>query len=276
MSATLCRAPHAASPWMLFASVCLHCVLILMVVVLSSSLWKPKRAPEEAINRVTLVSAAKPITTETIRHIPSEFTEIPVEDLSPVEPEPRPKAAEQAKETILARAEAPAARTVIALKKRKKPPQRVEERKPEPDKKPAPQKPKDDPQSVIERSLAAAKNRLEAKKPESAPARAGGPATDEESARWFEEVKRLVNSRWSVFGDNLALELVTVIGVKLADDGRLIDASIRKSSGDEIFDSSAMRAVHGAAPFPSIPSQVREKIKAAGGLALKFSPGGIQ
>jgi TonB family protein len=69
---------------------------------------------------------------------------------------------------------------------------------------------------------------------------------------------------------------VTVIGVKIADNGRLMDASVDKSSGDQVFDRSAMRAVFQAAPFPPIPSELKEKISKAGGLALRFTPKGMQ
>jgi len=279
MTATFFRARQTASPWMLFASVCLHCLLILTVVVFSSYLWKQQRPPEQPVARVSIVSAPlMPVTADTIQHDPEPKADVQIEDLLPLEPEPRLKTGELPRDIIQAKAAPRLEPPTIALKKRKKPPQRVEESKPQPDKRLAAQKPpeKEDPQSVIEKSLAAAKQRVEAGKQESARTRTGGPPVDEESARWFEGVKRLVNSRWSVFGDNRPVERVTVIGVKLANDGRLLEATIKASSGDEVFDSSAMRAVHQAAPFPSIPDTVLEKIKASGGLALKFAPGGMQ
>ena len=72
------------------------------------------------------------------------------------------------------------------------------------------------------------------------------------------------------------MERVTIIGVKIADNGRLMDASVDESSGDQVFDRSAMRAVLQAAPFPPIPSELKEKISKAGGLAFRFTPKGVQ
>jgi TonB family protein len=72
------------------------------------------------------------------------------------------------------------------------------------------------------------------------------------------------------------LERITIVGVRIADNGRLMDASVDESSGDQVFDRSAIRAVFQAAPFPPIPSELKEKISRAGGLALRFTSKGMQ
>jgi TonB family protein len=51
---------------------------------------------------------------------------------------------------------------------------------------------------------------------------------------------------------------------------------VNESSGDEVFDKSALRAVFQADPFPAVPTEVMGKIRKAGGLALRFTPKGMQ
>jgi colicin import membrane protein len=89
-------------------------------------------------------------------------------------------------------------------------------------------------------------------------------------------VRSRVNLHWSVFAEDQPVRRVTIIAVKIADDGELIDARVDESSGNQTFDLSAMRAVRQAAPFPSVPRMLREEIRKRGGLALRFTPGGMQ
>ena len=79
-----------------------------------------------------------------------------------------------------------------------------------------------------------------------------------------------------MLGDQTKLDKIAVIGVQIAEDGKLVDASIDSSSGDKLFDNSALRAIFHAAPFPPIPQEVTDKIRQSGGLALRFTPGGMQ
>ncbi|MGC8604942.1 MAG: TonB family protein [Desulfomonilaceae bacterium] len=110
------------------------------------------------------------------------------------------------------------------------------------------------------------------------PAGAGsGSQTSAEIARWFEAVRNRINSHWSVLGEeSKAPAKATIISVQLSDDGRLLEASIDSGSGDGFFDSSAMRAIYQSAPFPPMSPEISAKIRAEGGLALRFTPGGLQ
>ncbi len=105
---------------------------------------------------------------------------------------------------------------------------------------------------------------------------AGGALTDQELLRWLDMVKSRINSNWSVLADNRAVSRVTIIGVKLGHDGRVSDVAIDESSGDEAFDRSAIRAVLQATPLPPLTPETREKVLRAGGLALRFTPRGLQ
>ena len=177
------------------------------------------------------------------------------------------------------------------MKKRKQKPEKIEPKKKPTEAKSEAEKPKKEPEKklnsndFLEKRLAAIKKDLETKKSEKSKNRGAsgldtpagaGSSNDVEIARWFEAVRNKINSRWSVFGDEQKAARVTIISIQIGDDGRLLDASIDRSSGDRFFDSSAMRAIHQAAPFPAMTAEVSDKIKAAGGLALRFTPGGLQ
>ncbi|MGO9566742.1 MAG: TonB family protein [Desulfomonilaceae bacterium] len=292
MTSSYPRSPAAASPWGLVLSVCLHGLMFLVVISLSFSLSKVNKPAEESISRVKLVApqAYSPVV-EQIQHGPAEASNfLPEVRTQSQLPE---KVSEKPRATVEARVVASQNRDVVAIKKRKKPLRRVEAAK-EPDKKkpqPEPAKNKQDPQSFLEKRLAAIRQDVESKKTAASPPRPsqdgsqtpgrpegkqGGPSVDEESAQWFDGVKTLINSHWSILGDNRQVARVTIIGVKIADNGRLVDASVDESSGDQVFDRSAMRAVFQASPFPPVPSELKEKISKAGGLALRFTPKGMQ
>jgi TonB family protein len=88
-------------------------------------------------------------------------------------------------------------------------------------------------------------------------------------------VKSRINSQWFLTGDDPRKNKETIIGIQISDNGSLIKASVDKSSGDKVFDNSAMRAIHQAAPFPPLPSEVK-KIQESRGLGLRFTPRGMQ
>jgi colicin import membrane protein len=287
------RSPTAASPWGLMLSVCLHGLVFLAIITLSFSISKVTKPAEETVSRVTLVApkADSPVA-EQIQAGPTEVPNMVPEVLTQTEvPE---KIAEKPRATLEARAVAPRNPDVIAIKKRKKPARRVEVAKEPEKKKPQPEtaKKKEDPQSYLKKQLAAIREKVESKKTDAVPPRSlqgdasqppgrpegkqGGPAGDEQLARWFDGVKTRINTHWSVLGDDRQSERVTIIGVRIADNGRLVDASVDESSGDQVFDRSAMRAVFQADPFPPIPTEVKEKISKAGGLAFRFTPKGMQ
>ncbi len=174
----------------------------------------------------------------------------------------------------------------IHLTKRKKPPRRVDPPKP-PEKKPeqALQK-KEDALSFLNERLASIRREVESKKKDVTDLRddvsrnetvSSGPTLSEaELLRWLQLVKNRINSNWSIFVDNRSVSKITVIGVRLGDDGKVMDVAIDESSGDHTFDSSAMRAVLQASPFPPLTAETREKVVKAGGLALRFTPRGLQ
>lgn len=296
MTHVLVKKPQAASPWMLAVSVGLHGLVVLVALVVSATLAKKFAPTDEQITRVKLVAA--PASTAAVEKMPlnqaNVAPELPSEELE--QPRVAVEAAQPPREAIEARVAPTPAKEIIPLKRRKSPPQRVEAaKKPEkkPDKKAKEEPPPKElsPENHLEKRLASITREVERRKKEEAAKRLrggssqlaatpgsqeGGTVADEELVRWLEGVRSRINSHWSVLGDQRSLRRVTVIGVKIAESGRLLDASVHNSSGDDIFDGSALRAVFQADPFPRVPSQVLERIQKAGGLALRFTPGGMQ
>ncbi len=288
------RTVHAASPWMIAVSVIFHVTMVAAVVAVSSLAIRPHKVSTEEVRRVTLVQPTMgTMAAEKLQPATDNKAESPVlvETATPREPA---KAPEAKRETIRSRSVAAPSKDLIPLAKRRAPPKRLEAPKAEPKKevpkaktadakteKAKPAKP-ESPQSFLEKRMAAIRKDLENKKRDGSPgagnrgATSGSGKTDEELAHWLEQVRSAINAHWALFGQERRQEKVTVIGARIADDGKLTAAAVDRSSGDPVFDRSAMRAVYQAAPFPSVPLSARERIRKEGGLALRFTPGGMQ
>ncbi len=175
-----------------------------------------------------------------------------------------------------------------------KPPAKKPEKKAEkkPAKKPVEAvKKKENPDEFLAKKIAALREEVERKRSDAVAKRpkperssvAGGAGTDQGSdavdkqlLEWFMAVRTRINAKWSIFASYRHSDRVTVVGVQIADNGQLTGATIDESSGDEALDRSAMRAVYQASPFPAVPAEVAERIRKAGGLALRFSVKGMQ
>lgn len=281
---------RGTSPQMLAISAGLHIVAIAFLIMSAKYFSVAPKVTDLGVTNVKLVEA-RPLTKSAMEQLPQQAMEKTPEiaSIEPSEPARKPNTEIEQLKTVFAKAEplAPA----IQMKKRKQKPEKIEPRKKPAEAKPKTEKPAKEPEKklnsndFLEKRLAAIKKDLETKKSEKSRNRGAsgldtpagsGSSNDVEIARWFEAVRNRINSRWSVFGDEHKAARVTIISIQIGDDGRLLDASIDSSSGDRFFDSSAMRAIHQAAPFPPMTADVSDRIRAAGGLALRFTPGGLQ
>lgn len=295
MTLSFPKALDATSPAMLTCSVFLHGLILILIVSWSFLTPSPQRIPEAGVNRIKLVAPGfveRPL--EKVQRGPVKTNAVEADPVfqEPLAPEESREFNHEKVELQLANSHPSEA---IAVKKRARSAQRVD----------APQKkskvnseveaPKksavaEDP---LEKRLASIRKEVQDRKSKSsgtASAQAADSSGSSESnglktngdqaqdnlARWFEAVRTRINSHWSLFGDTRRVNRLTVVGVKLDDDGKLADASVDESSGDPVFDRSAVRAVFQAAPFPPLPMEVKERIRTSGGLALRFTPGGIQ
>ncbi|MBI5570871.1 MAG: cell envelope integrity protein TolA [Desulfomonile tiedjei] len=285
-------------PWILFISVFLHGIFILALVIVSHQVVTRKEPPNKKVSTlVNLVSdpSAAPPAMEKLQ-------ETPMSEVDTAASEP-PTVAEKTSEPTAVAREVVDERKIrgstetIRVSKRKRQMKQVKAAKPA-EKKPeatAQKKEKpEDPDAILQKKLAALREKVEKRKAAAPQAAAAGsangqpgssgnsgpnPGTDptfRELVRWLDGVRSRINSRWSVPTETRPVERVTIVGVRIGDDGRLIGATIHETSGDELFDRSAVSAVFQAAPFPPVPAEVSEKIRKAGGLALRFTPKGMQ
>jgi periplasmic protein TonB len=280
----------AASSWMVLASVLLHGALLGAVVMASSWVWDYKKPPEETVTRVTLISEPAPGPAIPEKIEPVEAPE-PSTPESPMIDEPAAPLPEPARTSVEPRLIDRVAREAIPLAKRKRPPLPVEapkeqaKEKPEPKKRP--KEPKEDPNSFIQKRMAELEKKVNDKKKASSPggnsqapgssgSNADSERADRELNRWKELVKSRINAHWSIMGETPRPNTEALIGIEISDNGVLVRAKVDKSSGDDLFDRSAMKAITQAAPFPPVPLEVKEKIRRSSGLALRFTPGGMQ
>jgi colicin import membrane protein len=277
-------------PWMVMVSLLAHGVMVCAVLVISAR-WLPAPKPPEirvpALKLVASKTMEPPPEPEKLLKTPTSEPE-PVQALEQIAQIP---AAALEQKIVQPKSLKREPKGQIKTAKNRREPKRVEL----PEEAPAvntekEQKPdKQDPEKQIEQRVAAIREKLQHKAAES-PAvaddkslqvnnqgRGSESTADQELGRWVEEVKHKVNENWTVMGFSRVTEdRSTLIGLTLTREGQLKTAYVDKSSGDEVFDGSAMKAVHQAIPFPQLSQEAVEKIGAEGGLAIMFTPRGIR
>jgi colicin import membrane protein len=86
---------------------------------------------------------------------------------------------------------------------------------------------------------------------------------------YYTEIWNAIRRQWALPEFLKAQKLETVLVIVVRRDGKVLDLRVERSSGNEIFDESARRAVRKAEPLPSFPaiySPVQEEI------GLRFRP----
>ncbi len=95
---------------------------------------------------------------------------------------------------------------------------------------------------------------------------------DMEFKEYYKKVSEKTQSRW-VYSGGSGEGLQTIISIKVDPTGMLIDYWIEKRSGNDLFDSSALKAIRKAAPYPPIPAELTSGALEIG---LRFCPGGCK
>ncbi|MEE9613391.1 MAG: cell envelope integrity protein TolA [Thermodesulfobacteriota bacterium] len=95
---------------------------------------------------------------------------------------------------------------------------------------------------------------------------------DLEFKAYYNEVGARIQSMW-VYPGEPQKGLEGWVSIKIGRDGDLKEVKIEKSSGNGIFDGSAIRAVKKAAPFPPLPEGIRGDFLEIG---VRFHPGGAR
>lgn len=291
MTTVYFKSRDAASPWMVMISVFLHAAGILAIVAVSFSISNPTKSKDISVSLVQ--APVGPPVIETIQTGPAEAPpDLAAPDVVEAPP-PSVEVAEVTRETVEQTKLTSFKREPVQFAKRKRPLRTLEADKPpekpkEPVKKKETATKKEDPKAYMEQKLAALKEKLKNQKAESLSSatgseaktgaknvQRGGAGADEELFVWVNGVKSRVRPYWSLIADSQQVEKDAKIGVQIAENGTLLNAKVDQSSGDRVFDDSALRAVYQASPFPPVPPQVKARISQEG-VILKFTSRGIQ
>ena len=291
------KLPRVISPGMLIASLCIHGLLLIALIVLYAVSHEQSKSQYINVGQVKLVEY--PHQIGMVKKIkPATISNQKEPDLEPLNMAKMEKSESKPKTHLLtSKSLSPGSEQKVQIKKSKRKPQTLKAdrkiAKDQNERKKEPKKSKN-PDEIIEDRLAEIRQQVKKNHQEnfqeelSHVSQPGGnhDRTAEDNAaltiddpqlvRWLEQVKQRINKNWSILPNTTEFDKVTVIGVKMAQDGSLLVASVESSSGDELFDRSAMRAVHQASPYPPMPPKAADRIRIAGGLALRFTPGGLQ
>jgi TonB family protein len=125
--------------------------------------------------------------------------------------------------------------------------------------------------------LASAFSKMTALKPEEAEGSAtgdvNGDSAREEGERYFGLISSAVRRYYDVSNTIPEAERRTLkaeVGMRVGSSGEVSDVRIKKSSGNDLFDSAVLSAVKKAAPFSPPPETLRKVL--SGGVTLVFSP----
>ncbi len=93
----------------------------------------------------------------------------------------------------------------------------------------------------------------------------GSPSTMQQAAHWEQafakysgRVKMVINRNWHWQGDN-RLELSVVLSFRIYPDGRATRVAIAQTSGNQIFDRAAIRAVRQLKRLPRFPVNIQRE-----------------
>jgi len=93
---------------------------------------------------------------------------------------------------------------------------------------------------------------------------------DKELKGYYDTLWNMIKDSWVLPGQADFSGMITVASVIIGSDGKLLDLSIEKGSGNGFFDASTLRAIRKSAPFPPLP------VGYEGGLEIgfRFAPDG--
>ncbi len=83
----------------------------------------------------------------------------------------------------------------------------------------------------------------------------GGKPLDLVTQKYYMDIREKIMSAWGVPGA-APKKLETEITIKVRKDGRIVDVTVDKRSGNRIFDESIQRALKAVDPLPPIPASL--------------------
>ena len=82
-----------------------------------------------------------------------------------------------------------------------------------------------------------------------------GGVPDMEFSAYYNDVWKRIRSMWSVPEDLLDQDLETILGIRVARDGTIVDVWMEESSGNSYYDDTALRAIRKANPLAPLPEK---------------------
>lgn len=82
----------------------------------------------------------------------------------------------------------------------------------------------------------------------------GKGVPDPDLSAYYNEVWKRIRSLWAIPEGMSASRLLTVYGIRIDRQGRIVDVWLENGSGNGAFDDSALRAIKKADPLPPIPN----------------------
>ncbi|MBF0106062.1 MAG: TonB C-terminal domain-containing protein [Deltaproteobacteria bacterium] len=87
-------------------------------------------------------------------------------------------------------------------------------------------------------------------------------------------ITRKIKNQWNVAKRDFSGDLLAEILVTIDARGNILRTIFKTASGNGSFDSSAMRAIKRATPFPAPPDSIKSEVLTEG-FQIKFDPSGV-
>lgn len=100
----------------------------------------------------------------------------------------------------------------------------------------------------------------------------GGKPLDPATQKYILDIWDKVKSAWGVPGMTYKKDLETIVIIKIRKDGRIVDISVEKRSGNRIYDESILRVLRAVDPLPPIPASLNTDSMELG---FRFLPGDL-
>ena len=132
-------------------------------------------------------------------------------------------------------------------------------------------------EEAIEEGLARARASIDKESPDKAGA--AGPKSvkkvqnsdiDKELKGYYDTLWNMIKGSWVLPGQADFSGMTAVASVIIGSDGKLLDLSIEKGSGNGFFDASTLRAIRKSAPFPPLPAGYEGGLE----IGFRFAPDG--
>lgn len=81
------------------------------------------------------------------------------------------------------------------------------------------------------------------------------PGSGSFGSDYYSMVINTIRQNW-IFPESIDKDLLAIITIRIAKDGRVTIGRIEKSSGNALFDRSALRAITSANPLPAPPQEI--------------------